>query len=130
MGLETKSINVLMTDSPFSTKKNKQDIAELMFERFKVKSFALMNTAVLSLFSTGKTSGLVAECGDGVSYTIPVFEGYALPHAMHYIPVAGKDVTELLLQELMQSGEPVSLKHLQYVKDMKEQMCSVAFNFE
>lgn len=130
MGLETKSINVLMTDSPFSTKKNKQDIAELMFERFRVKSFALMNTAVLSLFSTGKTSGLVAECGDGVSYTIPVFEGYALPHAMHYIPVAGKDVTELLLQELMQSGEPVSLKHLQYVKDMKEQMCSVASDFE
>lgn len=89
MNLDTKNINVLMTDSPYNTKKNKQEIAELMFETFKVKSFSLMNTAVLSLFSTGKTTGLVAECGEGISYTVPVFEGYALPHAMHYIPVAG-----------------------------------------
>lgn len=126
---DTKSINVLMTDSPFSTKKNKQDIAELMFEKFKVKSFALMNTAVLSLFSTGKTTGLVAEVGDGVSYTVPVFEGYAMPHAMHYIPVAGRDVTDLLLQELMQAGEPVQLRHRQFVNDMKEQMCCVAQDF-
>ena len=89
MNLDSKFINVLMTDSPFTTKKSKQDMAELMFESFKVKSFALMNTAVLSLFSTGKTCGLVAECGEGISYTVPVFEGYALPHAMHYIPCAG-----------------------------------------
>lgn len=97
MNLDTKCINVLMTDSPFNNKKNKQEIADRMFESFKVKSFALMNTAVLSLFSTGKTCGLVAECGEGISYTVPVFEGYALPHAMHFIPVAGKDVTDKLL---------------------------------
>lgn len=120
MGLDSKSINVLMTDSPFATKKSKQDLAELMFESFKVKSFALMNTAVLSLFSTGKTCGLVAECGEGISYTVPVFEGYALPHALHYIECAGQDVTKKLLEELKKSGEPVKEKHLQYVRDIKE----------
>jgi len=83
MNLDTKNINVLMTDAPYNSKQLKQDIAELMFETFKVNSFALMNTAVLSLFSTGKTCGLVAECGEGTTYTVPVFEGYALPHAMH-----------------------------------------------
>jgi len=93
MNLDVKSINVLMVDSPFSTKKYKQDIADMMLDYFKVKSFALMNSSVLSLFSTGKTCGLVAECGEGISCTVPVFEGYALPHAMHYIPVAGQDVT-------------------------------------
>jgi len=82
-------MNVLMTDSPMNTKIKKSKIAEIMFETFKVKSFALMNTAVLSLYSSGRTSGLVAECGEGVTYSVPVFEGYALPHAMHSLDVSG-----------------------------------------
>lgn len=60
-----------------------------MFEKFRVESLALMNTAVLSLFSTGKTSGIVVESGEAVSYTVPVFEGYALPHAIHKLDIAG-----------------------------------------
>ena len=57
-------------------------MASIMFEKFKVESLALVNTAVLSLFSTGKTSGIVVECGEGNSYAVPIFEGYALPHAI------------------------------------------------
>lgn len=68
-----------------------------MFETFKVESLAIMNTAVLSLFSTGKTTGIVAECGEGVSYTVPIFEGYALPHAIHNLEIAGEDVTNTLI---------------------------------
>lgn len=64
-------------------------MARIMFEVFRVESLAIINTAVLSLFSTGKTSGLVVEIGEGVSYTVPVFEGYALPHAMHKLDLAG-----------------------------------------
>ena len=60
-----------------------------MFETFRVESLAIINTSVLSLFSTGKTSGLVVEIGEGVSYTVPVFEGYALPHAMHKLDISG-----------------------------------------
>ena len=68
-------------------------MAQIMFEKFKVESLAIINTSVLSLFSTGKTTGLVVECGEGVSYTVPVFEGYALPHAIHKLDKAGQDVT-------------------------------------
>lgn len=89
-----------MTDSPFNPKSKKSDIARIMFEHFRVKSFALMNTAVLSLFSSGRTTGLVAECGEGVTYSVPVFEGYALPHAMHSLDVSGQDITKKLMQEL------------------------------
>ena len=61
----------------------------MMFDTFKVKSFALMNTAVLSLFSTGLTTGVVADVGEAVSYTVPIFEGYALPHALYSMEVSG-----------------------------------------
>jgi|TARA_B100000780_G_C20898795_1_gene357711 actin len=56
-------------------------MAEILFETFKVKSLAIMNTAALSMYSTGKVSGLIVESGEGLSYTVPIFEGYALPHA-------------------------------------------------
>ena len=100
LGLVSRDMNVLLTDCPLSTKDHKMKIATIMFEKFKVKSLALQNTAVLSLFSTGTTTGLVAECGEGVTYTVPVFEGYALPHAMHNINVAGGDITQKLIEEL------------------------------
>ena len=84
-----KNCNILLTDSPLNTKENKQEIARIMFEVFRVESLAIINTSVLSLFSTGKTSGLVVECGEGVSYSVPVFEGYALPHAILKLDIAG-----------------------------------------
>ena len=111
LGVDPRSMNVLLTDCPLSTKEHKMKIAEIMFTKFKVKSLALQNTAVLSLFSTGTTTGLVAECGEGVTYTVPVFEGYALPHAMHNINVAGGDVTRKLIEELQDCNAPVKDEH-------------------
>jgi actin-related protein len=98
LNVDPKNMDILLTDSPMNTKENKQQIAKIMFETFKVESLAIINTAVLSLFSTGKTTGIVAECGEGVSYTVPVFEGYALPHAIHKLDMAGQDITNELIR--------------------------------
>lgn len=92
-GLSTKDMNVLMTDNPMNTKENKQEICKMMFEYFHVNKFTLINQATLSLFSTGTTTGLVAESGEGLSYAVPIFEGFALPHAVLTLNVAGQDVT-------------------------------------
>ena len=89
-----------MTECPFATKADKMEITKLMLQELRVNSFALINTAVLSLFSTGKTCGLVAECGEGVTYTVPIFEGYALPHAMHQNKITGQAIMNTLLSEL------------------------------
>ena len=129
LGVDPRSMNVLLTDCPLSTKEHKMKIAEIMFTKHKVKSLALQNTAVLSLFSTGTTTGLVAECGEGVTYTVPVFEGYALPHAMHNINVAGGDVTRKLIDELKDCNAPVKDEHYQFVQDIKENMCYVSQDY-
>lgn len=128
LNLETKNVNVLMTDSPFNPKENRQKIAEIFFEHFKVKSLAIMNTAALSMYSTGRVSGLVAESGEGISYTVPVFEGYALPHAMIKLEVAGWDVTQQLIKQLEEQKIKVS-GEAEHIRLLKEQMCSISQNY-
>ena len=118
-----------MTDCPLSKKEHKQSLAQLMFEHFKVKSFALMNTAVLSLFSTGSTTGLVAEVGEGVTYTVPIFEGYALPHALYNMEVSGKDVTNQLIEELGQTYPNVNADLYDHIRKAKEEMCHVSLEY-
>lgn len=76
LNLESKNFNVLLTDSPFSTKQNQENrskMSEFFFETLQVKSLAIMNTASLSMYSSGRVSGLIAEVGEGVSYTVPIF---------------------------------------------------------
>lgn len=103
-------------------------VAEMMFERFKVKSLAIFNTAALSLFSTGRTRGLVVESGDGLTQAVPVFEGYAIPHAINKMDIAGIDITtevqQLMREHTEYAGNP---KHMQA---LKEKVCSVALEYD
>ena len=94
LNVEPTSANVLMTESPFASKEDRQKMATIMFEELKVQSLQICNTAALSMYSTGKVSGLVVESGEGLTYTVPVFEGYALPHAMLKLEISGQDVTQ------------------------------------
>ena len=65
-----------------------------------VPHFYLANQSVLSLFATGRISGLVVDCGAGVSSSVPVYEGYAIPHAMKRNNFAGNDLDAFLIEKI------------------------------
>ena len=79
-------------------------MTEIMFETFDVPAFHLSIQAVLSLYSSGRTTGLVLDAGDGVTHTVPIYEGYALPHAIERNDLAGRDLTEFLRKLMNEVG--------------------------
>ncbi len=62
-----------------------EKITLIMFEHFNVKSLYIANPAVLSLFSAGKFNGIVYEYGDRLTQTVPIYDGYSLPHSINQL---------------------------------------------
>ncbi|PTD03402.1 hypothetical protein HYE67_011170 [Fusarium culmorum] len=105
-GLKTLSEEhpVLLTEPPLNPRSNRDTAAQILFETFNVPALHTSIQAVLSLYASGRTTGIVLDSGDGVSHAVPVYEGFAMPSSIRRIDVAGRDVTEYLQTLLRKSG--------------------------
>jgi centractin len=95
---------VLLTEPPLNPRSNRDTAAQILFETFNVPALYTSIQAVLSLYASGRTTGIVLDAGDGVSHAVPVYEGFAMPSSIRRIDVAGRDVTEYMQILLRKSG--------------------------
>lgn len=122
---------LLLTEAPLNPRANREKMAEIVFERFDVPALYVAIQAVLSLYATGRTTGLVLDSGDGVTHTVPIYEGYSVSHGCMRLDLAGRDLSEYLCKLLTERGRNMTTSaERDIVREIKEKHCYVSLDYD
>lgn len=129
--VDPKDHVTLLSETPKNPKSNREKMAQIMFETFGVPALYVSIQAVLSLYSDGRATGLVLDCGDDVTHCVPIANGYAFDDAIIRLDMGGRDLTQRLVTLLVEKGYAFPTQgDKEHVRDMKEKLCYVAYNYD
>jgi len=127
VGFSMSEVHVLLTEAPCTPLIQRQKTVTRLLQNFhNLKSIGVMNSAVLALFSSGRTRGLVVDAGHAMISAVPIFEGYAIPHATFCTNIAGSAVTRALKKASKQEdSKTFDGNEIETFAAMKEKICRV-----
>lgn len=94
--VDPSEYRVLITDKAGNPKPNREKMTVDMFEYHQVQGMYVADQCVMSLYANGRTTGIIADQGYGVTYTVPIFEGFSIPHAVLKSFIGGREITNHL----------------------------------
>jgi actin len=118
---------VIVNVQPNKNFDNLSKITKMFLEDLGFKAISIMNSASLSLFSTGRTSGLLVDCGEIRSYITPIYEGFPLYHAFNKNKIGGKDLTEIIAEGIFENNLGVKPGDLRSLRLIKEKTLSIPY---
>ncbi len=129
--VEPKDCSLMLTEAPQNPKANRERMIEIAMENLQFKAFYVGIQAVLAMFSTGRTTGIVLDSGDGVTHAVPIYETYSIPNAVKKVMVAGRDVSNELMKILTERGWNFdTTAQFQIVRELKENLCYVSMDYK
>lgn len=112
---------VLTTFYPDENKQDKENMAMVFFETFTVPGYYCMSSSVLSLYASGKSTGLVLDSGEDITSIVPVVDGCALAHCHILQNIGGRDISTYLYRML--NNGSVDEETARLIKEKRGYMC-------
>jgi centractin len=123
---QIKEQPILISEPLNNVDKNRENIAEILFEKFGVSGLIFGSQPILSLFSTSHTTGVMLESGDAITQVCASYEGYLIPSSCYRYDYGGRDVTNVL-KALIESNNYNfrcdSSHDMKIFKNIKEKQC-------
>lgn len=91
--------------------------AERLFDKFHVPSWCMASSAPLVMYASGRTTGVVVECGASLTSTTPVFDGFALSHAFNLMEFGGQDITASIRKALLDTNPNINFYDAKVIKE-------------
>lgn len=121
---------MLLADCVMTPKVNREKMIQVMMETFNVPAVYFALHPVLSLYESGRTTGLVLESGDGLTQVVPLYEGFSVSHAITRVDIGGTDLTEYLSKIVTEHGYAVATTaDRDMVREMKQKVCYAALSY-
>ena len=125
MGLSIGEYDVIVNISPIKNDENIRTYGRLFIEELGFKGLAMINSSSLSLYATGRTTGLVVQCGETRTYTVPIYEGFPLYHALNKTKIGGRDLTEIFRRGILENKIDIKEGDINTLRQVKEKTCCV-----
>jgi actin len=126
-----EEFKVIITEAPLTPKANREKLIQILFETFNVKGYYTSIDAVLALYASGRTTGVVLDASAGVTHVVPIYEGYCLPHAVLRLDMGQNDVVDYLMKTLGERGYSfTTFAEKEIAKDINKKLTYFALDYE